>query len=161
MMNLGAHWWPSWDFYARHYVHMARESDIYDYHFPPNVQVGYPSSGGVWVLKFSQDKLTFDKGDPRVPYLPQRPKNFERVQMALTMDERCEVLKSLSATLYEKVDDCKDIPKTLEGGIKRAERYKRLLERMEDDDYRFCFQLKRRHRREWECPEPEPPPEEL
>jgi hypothetical protein len=44
MLRLGAYWWPSWDLYAIH-----REQTIegipYDFHFPPNVNVGYPSSG--------------------------------------------------------------------------------------------------------------------
>jgi hypothetical protein len=40
--------------------------------------------------------------------------------MALTIDERCEVLKDFGATFYEKVEDCEDIVKTLQEGLRRA-----------------------------------------
>jgi hypothetical protein len=36
-----------------------------------------------------------------------------KTKMALTIDERCGILKDFGATFYEKVEDCEDIVKTL------------------------------------------------
>jgi hypothetical protein len=52
--------------------------------------------------------------------------------MTLTMDERCEILKSYSAIFYESVEACEDIPKTLVDGIERGKRYKDLMEKFEN-----------------------------
>jgi hypothetical protein len=73
ILRLDAHWWPSWDLYA---VHQRRivGGIPYDFHFPPNVNVGYPSSGkGMWVFKFSADERTWDEEDERKPYLEVEP----------------------------------------------------------------------------------------
>ena len=51
------------------------------------------------------------------------------------MDERCEVLKDFDGTFYEKVEDCEDIAKTLEEGIRKGKRYEELLKKMEDMKY--------------------------
>lgn len=51
--------------------------------------------------------------------------------MALTMDERCEIFKRFNATFHGKMDDCKDIPNSLEDGIKDGKRYGRLLTTMD------------------------------
>lgn len=71
----------------------------YDYHFPPRVNVEYPSTGnGVSVLKFSEDWRTWDKQDTRKPYLDLKPDGFDgRIHMALTMDERCDILLEFGA----------------------------------------------------------------
>jgi len=121
MLRLGAHWWPSW----------------YMYHFPPIVNVGYPSSGkGVWVFKFSADEQTWDKREERKPYLERKPDDWNgRIGMALTMDERCEIMKDFGATFYEKVEDCEDIAKTLQEGIEEGKRYEELLKKMADMKY--------------------------
>ncbi|KAH0556758.1 hypothetical protein GP486_005455 [Trichoglossum hirsutum] len=136
MLHLGAHWWPSWDLYALHQEWIT-DGVPYDFHFPPNVNVGYPSSGkGVWVFKFSADKQTWDEEDVRKPYLERRPDDWEgKIRMALTMDERCEVLKGFGATFYEKVEDCEDIAKTLQEGIQKGKRQEELLLKMEDMKY--------------------------
>ncbi|KAI9870061.1 MAG: hypothetical protein M1830_004733 [Pleopsidium flavum] len=136
MLRLGAHWWPSWDLYALHQERII-EGIPYDFHFPPNVNVGYPSSGkGVWVFKFSADKQTWDEEDERKPYLERKPDDWDgKINMALTMDERCEVLKDFGATFYENVEDCKDIAKTLQEGIQEGKRYEELLKKMEDMKY--------------------------
>jgi len=136
MLHLGAHWWPSWILYAIHQKWII-DGIPYDFHFPPNVNVGYPSSGkGMWVFKFSADKRTWDEEDERKPYLERKPEDWEgRIGMVLTMDERCEVLKDFGATFYEKVEDCEDIAKTLEEGIRKGKRYEELLKKMGDMKY--------------------------
>jgi hypothetical protein len=58
-----------------------------------------------------------------------------KIGMTLTMDERCEVLKDFGATFYEKVEDCEDIVKTLQEGIRKGKRYEELLKKMEDMKY--------------------------
>ncbi|KAI9861626.1 MAG: hypothetical protein M1813_005236 [Trichoglossum hirsutum] len=135
MLGLGAHWWPSWDLYALHQEQIL-VGVPYDFHFPPDVNVGYPSSGkGVWVFKFSADKQTWGEEDDRKPYLERRPDDWEgRIKMALTMDERCEILEAFGATFYEKVEDCEDIAKTLQEGIQEGKRYEEWLKKMDDMD---------------------------
>lgn len=136
MLRLGAHWWPSWDLYARHQEQII-DGTPYDFHFPPIVNVGYPSSGkGAWVFLFSADQRTWDEEDGRRPSLGRKPDGWEgRIKMALTMDERCEILKDFGATFYENVDDCEDISKTLPEGILKGKRYEELLKKMEDPHY--------------------------
>jgi hypothetical protein len=136
MMRLGAHWWPSWDFYARHKIRI-NDLNLYDFHFPPRLNVGYPSSGeGVWVFKFSEDQQTWEEEDDRKPYLPLMPDGWDaRIHMALTMDERCELLKEFGATFYENKDGCEDLPSSLEEGVQRGRRYKVLLDKMDDPYY--------------------------
>ena len=90
----------------------------------------------MWVFKFSADKRTWDEEDERKPYLERKPEDWEgRIGMVLTMDERCEVLKDFGATFYEKVEDCEDIAKTLQEGIRKGKRYEELLKKMEDMKY--------------------------
>ncbi|KAK4985127.1 hypothetical protein LTR66_008275 [Elasticomyces elasticus] len=136
MLHLGAHWWPNWRLYAHHQERIL-EGILYDFHFPPHVNVGYPSSGkGVWVFKFSADERIWDEEDQRKPYLDRKPDDWDgRINMALTMNERCDVLKDFGATFYEDVEDCKDIPTTLRKGVEERRRYEKHLRKMEDMKY--------------------------
>ncbi|UNI20656.1 hypothetical protein JDV02_006725 [Purpureocillium takamizusanense] len=137
MMRQGAHWWPTWDLYQRHRDRFIDKLTPYGFHFPPRINVGYPSSGsGVWVFKFSEDIMGLGGGEAVEPTLECMPEGwYERINMAITADERCEVLKSFGAKFYEIVEECEDIPRTLEEGRLRGERYELLLRKMEDDDY--------------------------
>ena len=85
--------------------------------FPPQLYVGYSSSGGRWVLKVSNDEYS--------------PDHFARVVMAFTMDERCTALEELGATFYANVEDCPDIAKSLGDDIAIAKRYEKLMEQMD------------------------------
>jgi hypothetical protein len=125
MLRLGAFWWPSWKFYSRHSEKMAEIP--YGHHFPLNIYVGYPSTGGVWTLKTADNRI-------RLPDdAEERPKDWAKVVMASTMDERCAVLERFGATFYADVEECPDVPKSLEGGIEMGRQYEALLKRMEDD----------------------------
>jgi hypothetical protein len=139
MLRLGAHWWPNGRLYERHKTAIDQRIP-YDFHFPPNVQVGYPSSGGMWVLKFLADSDAWydedEYNDYRKPSLPKKPYEWEAsMSFVLTMDERCDVLKGFGARFYQS-EDCEDVPRTLEEGVKMGRRYEELLKKMEDDDYR-------------------------
>ena len=52
--------------------------------------------------------------------------------MTCTMDERCAVLERFGAKFYANVEDCPDIPKSLEEGIGIGRKYESLLKKMED-----------------------------
>ncbi|KAJ0302385.1 hypothetical protein Brms1b_012045 [Colletotrichum noveboracense] len=86
MLGLGATWWPNWVTYSRH---KARIDDdvIYDFHFPPKTYVGYPSTGGVWVMQFSPDQNWFDSlgqyGKQRT--WPEMPLDFH-VRMGMVLN---------------------------------------------------------------------------
>ena len=124
MLRLGARWWPDWEFYSKHQEKMAEIP--YGHHFPPNVYVGYPSVGGVWVLKTADNRK-------RLPSdLEEQPHDWARVIMACTMDERCAMLERFGATFYANIEDCPDIPKSLEEGIRIGRKHESLLKKMED-----------------------------
>lgn len=70
----------------------------------------------------------------RIPDDPiELPNEWAKVVMAFTMDERCAALKNFGATFYPTVEECPDIPKTLEEGIETGRYYESLLRKMEDD----------------------------
>ncbi|RYP12591.1 hypothetical protein DL765_007222 [Monosporascus sp. GIB2] len=110
MMRHGAHWWPSWQFYLHHYEQMTEKRIPYDFHFPPRINTGYPSSGkGVWVSKFSEDTRDWYQEEWIKPYL-----------------DRMHQIEA---------EDCDDIPKTLQEGFQMGKRYQALLEKMDDEGY--------------------------
>lgn len=85
--------------------------------FPLDFHVGYPSTGGVWVLK--------------VPSGEFEPDDFGKVVMAFTMNERCAALEEMGATFYANVDECPDVAKSLKDGVAI---WKRWGERMKEMD---------------------------
>ena len=101
MLHLGARWGKSESF------HDKRASDTsggypWPDHFPPGLDVGYPSTGGVWVFKIKSGESL--------------PNGFGKVELAFTMDERSAALEKMGATFYGNVDECGDIAKSLEDG---------------------------------------------
>ena len=50
--------------------------------------------------------------------------------MAFTMDERCAVLKEFGAQFHTSVDNCPDIPKSLEEGIAVRKRYEEVMNKI-------------------------------
>ncbi|KAI1740087.1 hypothetical protein F4680DRAFT_419639 [Xylaria scruposa] len=146
LMRQGAHWWPSWQFYMHHYDRLDARRPVC-FHYPPRIYVGYPSSGnGVWVSKFTEDgvwvprptAIGYAENDfVNAYYLEFMWEDLEvYASMALNEDERCEVLKSFGAKFYDTVEECEDIPKTLDEGVQRGKRYEELLNKMDDIDYR-------------------------
>jgi hypothetical protein len=102
MLRLGAQWWRSECFYDQRSSQISGGYPWPENH-PPTLDVGYPSTGGVWVLKTQSGDF--------------EPEDFAKVIMAFTMDERCAALEKVGATFYPNVDDCPDIAKSLEDGI--------------------------------------------
>lgn len=135
MLHIGAQWWQSWRLYTYHWERLRR-SYPYDFHFPPDVNVAYPSTGGVWVLRFSADRQTWPEEDWRKPYLPQAPDSWEKaVDKASTMDERCEVLKTFGATFYASLADCPHISKTIQEAYEKGKHHEALMKRLGNVDY--------------------------
>lgn len=112
ILHLGARWWPSRNFHKKH----SDEQYPYGHRYPPDLHIGYPSTGGIVVLRLwagnSAMKL---EEDP-----PERPEDWAKVTMCRTINERCSVLKSFSALFYSDLKDCVDIPQTLEDGVLKA-----------------------------------------
>jgi hypothetical protein len=112
MLRLGARWSRSECFYDE-----VSGGYPWPENYPPTLNVGYPATGGVWVLKTQS-------GD-------YEPHDFAKVIMAFTMDERCAALEEMGATFYPNVDDCPDIAKSLEDGIAIGKQWE---ERMKAND---------------------------
>lgn len=140
MMQLGARWWPSREFEAKH----DTLDYPYGYHYPPDVHVGYssqstqssPSSEGkgnaVIILK------TFAGNSPlRLPEhdAPEKPEDWSRLAACRTMQERCDVLRDFGASEYADISKCPDTPQSLEEGVAEGRRYEALLRKMEDMKY--------------------------
>lgn len=134
LLSLGAQWWtdiPRFD----HHLDKLRTLTRYDFHFPPDMHIGYPSTGGVLVLKYSEDDRG-DNEDWRKASLPQRSDDFRaKLGVAFTMDERCSVLSKFGAQFFTSVGDCADIPKSLSEAHERAKSFEALLLRMENPVY--------------------------
>jgi hypothetical protein len=91
LRNLGAVWWPSeGDKVAALGERYLLKEEIV-------VQTGWPSSGnGVWVLKYDAKKWK---------------ERFEAMllQLALNMDERCQIIKELGGSFFEDPGACEDL----------------------------------------------------
>jgi hypothetical protein len=73
-----------------------------------SVEVGFPTSGGVWFLDTTHTKLGSDGLYPKSRGLSN----------AFTMDERCEVIKSLGGRFCEDVEACPELDVLLAGVLK-------------------------------------------
>lgn len=130
MLKLGARWWPSSKFYE---LHTTDDVYPYGYHFPPDLHVGYPTTGsGAWVLAvWAENSQTWlEEHDP-----PRKPEDWVELAFCRTMEERCKVLEEFGATFYEHIQQCEKLPQTLEKGVTEGKRYEELLRKMEDDKY--------------------------
>ncbi|KAK2598098.1 hypothetical protein QQS21_005809 [Conoideocrella luteorostrata] len=132
LMRLGARWWPSYEFRARHDdVHYP-----YGHHYPADLHVGYIEAEGkknaVFLLKtFSNTSHhRLPEEDP-----PEKPNEWSRLANCVTMEERCAVLQEFGATMWDNLDQCADIPQTLADGIAEGKRYEALMKKMEDLEY--------------------------
>ncbi|KAI2618070.1 hypothetical protein GGS26DRAFT_392355 [Hypomontagnella submonticulosa] len=132
MLQHGARWWPSHDFPARH----PDSAYPYGRHYPPDLHVGYPSTGGVLLLK-----TLAEAGAQRVPGedAPEKPGDWARLALCHTMDQRCEVLRSFGAVEYGSLEECLELPKSLEEGVAEGRRCEEVLGRMEDQGHISYF----------------------
>lgn len=129
MVQLGAHWWPSRELYSRH----RREDVPYVHHYPPDVNVCYPESGGLLVMRTWAGKSPYLDGLPVVA--PEKSDDWSRLTLCTNMEERCDVLREFGAVYYKSVKDCPDVPGSLEEGVAQGREYERLVKLMEDRDY--------------------------
>ncbi|KAE9370153.1 hypothetical protein N431DRAFT_378279 [Stipitochalara longipes BDJ] len=114
LLLLGAKWWDS---EARYSIIVAIEEgairagsgSFVVKNQPPAtmrekrfVKVGWPSTGGLWVAEFDTVFAGVDEEDNLLPEAPSR------LQMARTMDERCDMLRDhFEATFYKTLEDYK------------------------------------------------------
>lgn len=141
VLQLGARWWPDWGTYARHKT--AIDDGVeYRHHFPPRLEVAYPSSGGVWVAEYSPDMpqvrlLEEEERREGRDTLPPVPGDWwNKMNLVLTMDERASALRRFGATFYERPEDCPDLALSVKRAKDMFEPYKELLERMDNLEYR-------------------------
>lgn len=91
LRNLGAVWWPSEgdevDALGERYL--EEEAMV--------IETGWPSSGnGVWVLKYDANKSKEMFG-------------AMLLELALNMDERCQVIEELGGSFFEDPGACEDL----------------------------------------------------
>ncbi|KAI0179860.1 hypothetical protein GGR52DRAFT_215683 [Hypoxylon sp. FL1284] len=89
MRKLGATWWQSEEAYAR------RAMEWFDRAKEPVTYVGWPSSGGVWVLRTTQ-------GDAA-------ERGVGRINNAFNMEERWRVIRDMGGIFYENPRDGLDL----------------------------------------------------
>ncbi|EQB49901.1 hypothetical protein CGLO_10722 [Colletotrichum gloeosporioides Cg-14] len=153
MLRLGAPWWPSWSTYTRHQKRL-HGGVTYDFHHPPDTHVGYPSTGGVWVVRFSPDVpsvvVVDSEGrsdEPRRTF-PVTPEGWHRrMEMVLSMDEKCGVIRDFDGVFFESVEECGYVATDLEGGRELFGRFEPLLRRMDDDGYAYNWNTARGEKR--------------
>ncbi|KAL8842263.1 MAG: hypothetical protein Q9170_000589 [Blastenia crenularia] len=117
MLRLGGQWFKS-EAFRDNRESRASGGYPYDENFPPKLQVGYPGSGGVWVLKQLHSE--------------ELPDEFAKVEMAFTMDERCVALEAVGAKFYANISDCTDIPASLEDGITIGKYWEAMLKAIDE-----------------------------
>lgn len=103
MVQIGAQWWPDWDLYFRHSHAISETQVFYDYHFPSQVEVAFPSTGGVWVANFTQDSPRFqhEHESPCKSWLPYAPDMWRRrLKYALSMDDKSKLIKETKSTFH-------------------------------------------------------------
>lgn len=75
-----------------------------------NFEAGFPSTGGVWVLNATNPEMRYDGGLGRPLF-----KNNVALKNALTMDERCHVIKELGGVFCQDVQACPEMDRLLAG----------------------------------------------
>jgi hypothetical protein len=128
IMQLGGRWWPDRRLYERH-----PDNDFpYGHHYPPDLDIGY-NSEGVFVLRTRADNSINYQNLPDIA--PKKPETWSRLSLCATMEERCIVLRDFGAVVYNSVEECPDLPNSLEEGITQGKQYAELLRKMEDPHY--------------------------
>ena len=116
LLRLGALWWKSDAYYDKRSVPVSGGYSWPEC-CPPELHVGYPSTGGVWVLKVQSGEF--------------EPDDFAKVIMAFTMNERCAALEEMGAVFYGDVNDCPDVAESLKDGIATGKGWEKRMKRMD------------------------------
>ncbi|UJO25028.1 hypothetical protein CLAFUW4_14381 [Fulvia fulva] len=128
LMQIGGRWWPSQKFYRHH-----RTSDYpYGYHYPPDLDVGITSEGGILILRTRGEDYKFIHMPDDVP---MKPDTWSRLRLCSSMRERCSVLRAFGAMAYTSMHNCPELPSILEEGIAESWRYEELMNRMDSTEY--------------------------
>lgn len=149
MLQLGANWWPSWRFYCKHRWYASLGHGLggdgpgpYGFHYPPSQMVGYPSGGGVVVLCYrtAQEEWvpTVNPNGEGAEYgegVLDRPPHRTSWSHIRDMDEYCEAIKHEGGRWYVSVENCPNLPSTLEEGMTWGRKYQGLMERLERDGW--------------------------
>lgn len=130
LMQLGGRWWPNQKLYDRHPIRGLPLP--YGHHFPRDLDIGY-SLEGVYVLQSRPAHSKYDDGLPGVA--SEKPETWSRLLLCVTMEERYKVLRAFGAVMYSSVEECPDLPDSLEEGIAQGQHYAELLRKMEDPRY--------------------------
>ncbi|KAI1399294.1 hypothetical protein F4819DRAFT_465535 [Hypoxylon fuscum] len=88
MRKLGATWWESEEAYARRAMEFDRSKN-------PVTFVGWPASGGVWVLRTTNGAAS--------------ERGVGRIHNALHMEERCRVIREMGGVFYANPRDGLDL----------------------------------------------------
>jgi hypothetical protein len=95
LRNLGAVWWPSEQ--DEVYAVLGALEEGESEKGAKVIETGWPSSGnGVWVLKYDTKKWKEKFG-------------AMLLELALNMDERCQVIKELGGSFFEDPGACEDL----------------------------------------------------
>jgi hypothetical protein len=111
-----------------------------DYLYPeprrPDLKIGHLSDGGILLLRTSPG-WTWSNESDGLELLPQRPQEITRLDLCMTMEERCSVLRDFGATQYPSIENCTDIglPQTLEEGIAQSKHYVDRISKICNDYY--------------------------
>ncbi|GIZ43189.1 hypothetical protein CKM354_000642700 [Cercospora kikuchii] len=137
LMQLGGRWWKSQQYFNHHF---GEAEWPYGHHFPPDLDVGYPASGGVLVLRTFAENSLYRSDLPDT--LPEKPEHYwELLSVCATMEERCAALRKLGAVFYDSIEDVTDLPNSVEDGVAQARNWEELMDKMDDRDYveKFLF----------------------
>ena len=88
---LGAKWWESEEDYIHVLLGMRQKTAVES----SELVFGWPSAGGVWVLRFESEK--------------EIPRDFGKLHMALDMDERCRVMELYGGVYHTDPNEVRDL----------------------------------------------------
>jgi hypothetical protein len=131
LLQIGGKWHPN--------KRLTRETDglFFEvrYQYKPrrlDLDVGYLPDGGILLLKTlpgrpHQRIWPYADDDPEI--LSEKPRDYARLDLCTTMEERCAVLRDFGATYYPSIEDCTDkiLPRTLKEGIAQGKSHARRL----------------------------------
>lgn len=141
LVQLGARWWKSRNFLARKqgaartYGYNGYDewgyTESYSSFFPPDIQISYPSKGGLWLLKYPIDSRVKTGGSQNLHY-------------NLTMDERSEMLELMGATFHASIEECVEICASLENAVADGQQICEGLRTMRTTVYKENMRKRRR-----------------
>jgi hypothetical protein len=150
LLQIGGKWLPNKRF-SRDTSGFFFELD-YRYREPrrPDLDVGYLADGGILLLQTLPGRpyeRSWHHADDELEPMPEKPRDYSRLELCTTMEERCSVLRNFGATLYPSIENCTDgtLPRTLEEGIAQGKNHTDRIMEINDD---FWMPKHREHNEE-------------